>query len=75
MSQNKPDKNNSLSSDTDKNKKENTQEKESNESTSNCETQVYSRVVGYIRPTDHWNDAKKEEFDQRKTYKVEKEEK
>jgi anaerobic ribonucleoside-triphosphate reductase len=36
----------------------------------NKETQVYSRVVGYIRPTDHWNVAKKEEFEHRKTYKM-----
>jgi anaerobic ribonucleoside-triphosphate reductase len=39
----------------------------------NKETQVYSRVVGYIRPTDHWNVAKKEEFENRKTYKIPKE--
>ena len=25
-----------------------------------CE--VYSRVVGYIRPVDNWNDSKKAEF-------------
>lgn len=36
----------------------------------NCKTEVYSRVVGYIRPTDDWNDAKKDEFDDRKTYDV-----
>ncbi len=49
---------------------------EQDTSTSTCcnkETQVYSRVVGYIRPTDHWNVAKKEEFENRKTYKVPKE--
>jgi anaerobic ribonucleoside-triphosphate reductase len=33
-----------------------------------CE--VYSRVVGYLRPTDGWNRGKKEEFKMRKTYKV-----
>lgn len=32
--------------------------------------EVYSRVVGYIRPVDDWNDAKKEEFDDRKPYEV-----
>ncbi len=34
-------------------------------------TQVYSRVVGYIRPVCNWNDAKQEEFVERKTYRVE----
>ena len=28
-----------------------------------CE--VYSRVVGYLRPVGQWNDAKKEEYDNR----------
>lgn len=28
-----------------------------------CE--VYSRVVGYYRPVQHWNAAKKEEFKER----------
>jgi ribonucleoside-triphosphate reductase len=35
---------------------------------SSCE--VYSRVVGYLRPVDQWNKGKKEEFLKRKTYKV-----
>lgn len=26
---------------------------------------VYSRVVGYIRPVDNWNDAKQSEFSDR----------
>ena len=34
-----------------------------------CE--VYSRVVGYLRPTSGWNKGKKEEFIQRKEYKLE----
>jgi len=33
-----------------------------------CE--VYSRVVGYLRPTNLWNKGKKEEFVTRKTYKT-----
>ena len=33
-----------------------------------CE--VYSRVVGYLRPIDMWNKGKKEEFRLRKTYKT-----
>ncbi|MDD3375470.1 MAG: ribonucleoside triphosphate reductase [Candidatus Omnitrophica bacterium] len=37
---------------------------------SDCE--VYSRVVGYLRPVQQWNKGKKEEFSQRKTYKISK---
>lgn len=33
-----------------------------------CE--VYSRVVGYLRPVRQWNKGKKEEFKLRKTFKV-----
>lgn len=33
-----------------------------------CE--VYSRVCGYFRPVRNWNKGKKEEFKERKTYKV-----
>jgi len=36
------------------------------------DTEVYSRVVGYLRPVAQWNDGKKEEFSQRKTFVVEK---
>lgn len=36
-----------------------------------CE--VYSRVVGYLRPVQNWNKAKVLEFEERKTYKLEKE--
>jgi len=31
-----------------------------------CE--VYSRVVGYIRPVQQWHKGKKQEFDERKEY-------
>ena len=31
-----------------------------------CE--VYSRVVGYLRPVEQWNIGKREEFRQRKEY-------
>ena len=34
------------------------------------ECEVYSRVVGYLRPVQQWNKGKKEEFIQRKTYVV-----
>ena len=33
-----------------------------------CE--VYSRVTGYFRPVSNWNKGKKEEFNDRKTFKV-----
>ena len=33
-----------------------------------CE--IYSRVVGYLRPTKDWNKGKIEEFKDRKVYKV-----
>ena len=36
-----------------------------------CE--IYSRVVGYIRPVVHWNDAKQTEFEDRKTFKIKEE--
>ena len=33
-------------------------------------TEVYSRVVGYLRPVQQWNKGKKAEFKLRKTFKV-----
>jgi len=33
-----------------------------------CE--VYSRVVGYIRPVQQWNNGKKQEYGERKEYKI-----
>ena len=36
-------------------------------------TEIYSRVVGYLRPVVQWNKGKKEEFKMRKTYIIEKE--
>ena len=32
-----------------------------------CE--IWSRVVGYMRPVNKWNKGKKEEFKDRKTFK------
>lgn len=32
-----------------------------------CE--VFSRIVGYLRPVSQWNDGKQAEFAARKTYK------
>lgn len=34
-----------------------------------CE--VYSRIVGYLRPVQNWNAAKQHEFAHRKVFKVE----
>jgi len=31
-------------------------------------TEVFSRVVGYIRPVNQWNEGKQEEFRQRKLF-------
>ena len=31
---------------------------------------VYSRVVGYMRPVGNWNEAKQQEFKKRQNYKV-----
>jgi ribonucleoside-triphosphate reductase len=33
-----------------------------------CE--VYSRIVGYLRPVNQWNNGKKEEFNLRRTYRL-----
>jgi len=34
------------------------------------ETEVYSRVVGYLRPIKQWNDGKQAEYCRRRTFKV-----
>lgn len=34
------------------------------------ETEVYSRIVGYLRPVNRWNQGKAREFVERKTFKV-----
>ena len=33
-------------------------------------TEVYSRITGYYRPVQNWNDGKAQEFKQRKTYDI-----
>ena len=33
-----------------------------------CE--VYSRVVGYLRPVDNWNEGKQAEFNDRVSFKT-----
>jgi ribonucleoside-triphosphate reductase len=37
-------------------------------STCGAENNVYSRVVGYLRPVKQWNEGKKAEFEHRNTY-------
>jgi ribonucleoside-triphosphate reductase (formate) len=34
------------------------------------ETEIYSRVVGYLRPVKQWNDGKQSEFGMRKMYHI-----
>ncbi len=36
-------------------------------------TEVYSRVVGYYRPIQDWNEGKREEFKERRYLKIEEE--
>jgi ribonucleoside-triphosphate reductase len=36
-----------------------------------AQNEVYSRIVGYIRPIQQWNAGKRAEFDDRNTYKIE----
>jgi ribonucleoside-triphosphate reductase len=36
--------------------------------TCGAQSEIYSRVVGYLRPVDQWNDGKQAEFAMRKTF-------
>lgn len=38
--------------------------------TCNRETEVFSRVVGYYRPVNRWNEGKREEFADRVTFDI-----
>ena len=35
-------------------------------------TEVYSRITGYYRPVQNWNDGKIQEFADRRTYEIKK---
>ena len=35
-----------------------------------AKTEVYSRITGYYRPVQNWNDGKSQEFKQRKVYNI-----
>ena len=37
----------------------------------NAQAEVYSRITGYYRPVQNWNNGKLEEFDERKEYVIE----
>jgi anaerobic ribonucleoside-triphosphate reductase len=34
------------------------------------ECEVYDRIVGYLRPVQNWNPSKKEEYFERKRFKI-----
>ena len=36
-----------------------------------AKTEVYSRITGYYRPVQNWNDGKSQEFKERKVYNIE----
>lgn len=33
-------------------------------------TEIYSRIVGYFRPVSNWNEGKREEFKERREFKL-----
>jgi len=35
-----------------------------------CKCEVYSRVCGYFRPVSNWNKGKREEFKERRVYRL-----
>ena len=37
---------------------------------SKCNVEVYSRVTGFCRPVQEWNEGKKAEFKDRKRYDI-----
>jgi hypothetical protein len=43
---------------------------ESPEQEAKVPCEVYSRVVGYLRPVQNWHEGKRQEFRERKTYRV-----
>lgn len=43
-----------------------------NNHTQRTPCEVYSRITGYLRPVSQWNDAKKSEWENRKTFNAEK---
>jgi hypothetical protein len=41
------------------------------EKTKQIPCEVYSRIVGYLRPVQNWNKGKQQEFEDRQTYRLE----
>jgi anaerobic ribonucleoside-triphosphate reductase len=48
-----------------------TEAKEETPRAQRTKCEVYSRVVGYIRPVQQWNDGKQAEYADRKTFSCE----
>lgn len=40
------------------------------ETTPRVPCEVYSRIVGYLRPVQNWHQGKQQEFKERKTFRV-----
>ena len=38
--------------------------------TKRTKCEIYSRIVGYLRPLQQWNDGKIAEWKERKTFKI-----
>ena len=44
--------------------------KETNNQLKRTRCEVYSRIVGYLRPVNQWNMGKRQEFKDRKVFKI-----
>lgn len=45
-----------------------TKVKKMNKEKGRTKCEVWSRVVGYLRPVEQWNDGKQQEFNERETF-------
>lgn len=45
------------------------EKKEENKKLGRTKTEIYSRVVGYLRPVNQWNKGKRQEFQDRTNFK------
>jgi len=41
-----------------------------NQATLRVPCEVYSRIVGYLRPVQNWHQGKQQEFSERKTFRM-----
>lgn len=48
----------------------NEEEQEKEEKVLKVPCEVYSRIVGYLRPIQNWHKGKRQEFKDRKTFKL-----